>query len=246
MNKVIKTHQLAAKRLEFIKDSAFSFIEKNLGNISEYDVVELILREFRKQNLAIDKKNPIPIVAVNENAAIPHYFPSKRKSRVIKKNSLVLIDIWARIKEKKSVFADITWVAYFGRRVPKKIQKAFQHVIEARDSALRFIKEKLKEKELPKAGDVDRVVRSYFRNYKLDKYFLHRTGHSLGFINCHGKRFNLSKHSKKRIQINVPFTIEPGLYFKGKFGIRSEIDCYITKDFKLKVTTRIQKAIETF
>ncbi len=40
----------------------------------------------------------------------------------------------------------------------------------------------------------------------------------------------------------IPFTIEPGIYYKDKFGIRSEIDCYV-KDYNLIVTGRVQRKI---
>jgi Xaa-Pro aminopeptidase len=43
--------------------------------------------------------------------------------------------------------------------------------------------------------------------------------------------------------VNIPFTIEPGLYFKNRFGVRSEIDCYVTENYKLIITTKVQKRI---
>ena len=73
--------------------------------------------------------------------------------------------------------------------------------------------------------------------------FIHKTGHILDSYSCHGKVFNLAKTSKKELKPNIPFSIEPGLYFKNKFGIRSEIDCCITKDYRLTVTTKIQNKI---
>ena len=247
----LKRHRIAAEKLDRIKNKTFKLIKKSLSRISEYNVQEFILSEYKKEGmvtLASDKKyiperHPPQIVAVNENAANPHYFPQKRKSKIIKKNDLILVDIWGRLKSENSPFADITWVAYSGKNPSKEIRAAFNRVIKARRVALRFIKKNLKNRKFPKTKDIDKVVRDYFKKFGLDKYFIHRTGHSLGLHICHGKYFRLGKKSKVRLKPNIPFTIEPGLYFKNKFGIRSEINCYVTDDYKLVITTRIQNKI---
>lgn len=239
----IEKHKIAAKKLELVKNEALRFIKRNLGQVSEYDVHEFILSEFRKKNLITDRNNPIQIVAVDQDTAIVHYFPPKRKSKIIKKNNLILIDIWAKLKEKNAPFADITWIAYSGTDIPKAIEKIFNKVITAQDVALNFIKETLKNKKLPKTKNVDEAARNYFKKFALEKYFLHGLGHSLGITECHGKYFRFGEKSKAKLKSGIPFTIEPGLYFKNKFGIRSEIDCYITKDFKLIITTEVQKKI---
>jgi len=237
----LENHKTAAEKLEKIKNRVFDLIKNNLGKISEKKVEDFIFSEFKKEGLVSDYKNQI--VAVNGNSGNPHYFPGKR-SKIIRQNSLVKIDIWARLKKRNSFFADITWMGYAGQRVPKKIEKVFDRVIKARDLALRYIKRELKKKRLPLGNEVDKVVRDYFKKFKLEKNFIHGTGHSLGKRSCHGKSFNLSgKYSRKKLKFNIPFTVEPGIYFKNKFGVRSEIDCYITEDYKLIVTTRMQNKI---
>jgi len=239
----IGRHKIAAEKLELIKNRAFNFIARNLGKASEYDVYKFILSEFKKQNLITDKKTPIQIVAVNENSAIVHYFPKKQSSKIIKRDSLILIDIWARLKKVNSSFADITWVAYSGENVPKEIKRIFNKVIKTRSVTLDFIKKNLKNKKFPKTKIVDKVVRDYFKRFGLEKNFLHGAGHSLGINECHGKYFRFGKKSKAKLKPNIPFTIEPGLYFKNKFGIRNEINCYVTRDCKLIITTQPQKTI---
>lgn len=240
----LKNHKIAAKKLEEIKNKAFKLIAENLEKISEKKVEDFIFSEFKKQGMASDYSNQI--IAVNSNSGNPHYFPKKR-SRIIRKNNLVKIDIWARLKKRNSFFADITWMGYTGKKIPRKIQKTFEIVIKARNLALTYIRKELKKKKIPKGNEVDKVVRNYFKKFELDKYFIHGTGHSLGKRSCHGKSFSLAgKNSRKRLKFNIPFTVEPGLYFKKKFGIRSEIDCYITENYKLIVTTRMQNKILIF
>jgi len=241
--KEIEKHKIAVKKLELIKDKTFKFIKRNLGRVSEYDVGSFILSEFEKENLVTDEKNPIQIVAADENTAIVHYFPRKKRAKIIKKNSLVLIDIWARLKEERAPFTDITWMSYSGKNIPKEIRETFIKVIGARNFGVSFIKNCLKNREFPRTRDVEMATRNYFRKFGLEKFFLHRAGHSLGFHICHGKYFRFDKKSKARIKPNTPFTIEPGLYFKNRFGIRSEINCYVTEDYKLIITTKVQNEI---
>jgi len=242
-NKEIEKHKIAAEKLELIKNKAFDFIRRNLDKVSEYDVQNFILTEFKKEDLVTNEKYPVQIVATNENTGFVHYFPEKRKAKIIKKDSLILIDIWARLNAKGAPFADITWMGYNGKNIPREIRKILRRVIEVRDFTINFIKRHLKDGKFPRTKDVEMAARNYFQKFNLDKFFLHRVGHSLGFHTCHAKYFRFDKKSKTRIKPNIPFTIEPGLYFKDKFGIRSEINCYITEDYKLIITTKMQKEI---
>lgn len=247
----LKRHKIAAKKIETIKNKAFKLIKRNLGRISEYDVQEFILSEYKKEGMItlrsdakyVIERHPPQIIAVNENAANPHYFPLKRKSKIIKKNNLILVDIWARLEGENSPFADITWMAYSGKNLPQEIKKIFSQVIKAKSVALSFIRNNLQHRQFPKTSGIDKVTRDYFKKLGLDKYFIHRTGHSLGLHICHGKYFRLGKQSNTRLKPDIPFTIEPGLYFKNKFGVRSEINCYVTEDYKLRITTKVQQKI---
>ncbi len=239
----IKRHKVAAEKLYLISERVFNFIKNNIGIISEHDVNVFISSEFKKEGLVSDKNWPLQIVAVNENAANPHYCPLKKITKTIEKNNLILIDIWARLKEENSPFADITWMAYSGKDIPKDIQNVFDKVIKARSLALEFIEENLKKRKMPKTKKVDDIVRGYFKKCGQEKGIFHGTGHSLGFSDCHGRYFYFGKRSRATLKPNIPFTIEPGLYFKNKFGVRSEIDCYVTEDYKLKITTKVQRRI---
>ncbi|MDD5014240.1 MAG: M24 family metallopeptidase [Atribacterota bacterium] len=245
MNKnAIKNHKIANKKLNLIRDRSVRFIRKNINKISEQDVCNFILSELKKEGMVTDDL-PLHFVVANEDTDDLHwnYSGPIKNPKIIKNNSLIMIDIWARLKGKSSPFADITWMFFSGRNIPKKIQDAFEKVISARTVALAFIKKELKNKRFPEANKIDKIVRDFFAKFGLEKFFTHKTGHSLGYNSCQGKYFKLLKTDNRKIKSNTPFTIEPGLYFKGKFGIRSEIDCYITKDHKLIITSSIQRKI---
>jgi Xaa-Pro dipeptidase len=237
---MIESCLLALEKLEIIMARAFEFIGSRVGKVSEKQVQRFILKEFDREGLVLDRDEPI--VAVNESASHPHYFPG-RKSKKICREDLVLIDIWARLKKGGSVYADITWMGLVGNKIEGKRMTAFKDVLRARDLGIKFIRKELREGRIPTGYSVDKVVRNYFKKKDLDKFFIHSTGHSIGSKNCHGDSFNLSKKCKKKIKIGIPFTIEPGLYFPGEFGVRSEIDCYIDSNMRLKVMGKVQKVI---
>ena len=250
--KNMKIGEAAAEKLDVVIKKAFGLIFNNLGKISEYDIAQFILAEFKQRGLEVDKKIPWPIVAAGRNTQFVHYHPQK-KSALIKKGDLIMLDIWARPvrnkisnggKDKSSGhFADITWMGFAGEKAPEQYNKIFNRVISARDEAVKFIRRQLRIKKIPSGAAVDKITRDYFKKYKLEKYFLHGLGHSLGRSSCHGHDFRLAPSDQSQIKINVPFTIEPGLYFKNKFGMRSEIDCYIDKNYRFVITTKIQKKL---
>ncbi|MFH1972112.1 MAG: M24 family metallopeptidase [archaeon] len=232
--KDIEKHLEVSKRLYKIKDLTFDYLYEG---VSEYKVQQFILKKFKEFDLIMDRD--VPIVAFNENTSHIHYFP-KKKSKKLKKNSLVLIDIWARSK-KGGPYADITWMGYY-RKVPLKVKKVFDLVIKARDNALTFVRNEVKKGNMPIGCKIDEVARDVIKEKGYGKNFLHSTGHSLGNYSPHGNRGNLRMTNKKRILNNLGYTIEPGVYLKGNFGVRSEIDFYISKG-KVFVSGPIQKEL---
>jgi len=62
----------------------------------------------------------------------------------------------------------------------------------------------------------------------LDKYFVHGLGHGLG-LDVH-EYPRLSKYSKATLKEGMIVTVEPGIYFKGKYGIRLEQDVLVKKN----------------
>ncbi len=236
----LKNHIKAAKILCMIKNQTINHIRKNKSKLTDYDVQQFILNKFKENNLKTDKYPPI--VSINRNTPKPHYYPEKNKAVRIGKNSLIMIDLWARLNQKNSPFADMTWMCSVGKP-SKKIIKIFNIVLNARNNALSFIRKQIKQRKLPKAKQIDKVARSYISSKKYGKFFLHRTGHVLGFYSDHGKGTNISKASKGTIEFNTGYTIEPAIYFKNRFGVRTEIDFYISRKFKLVVTTDQQKKI---
>jgi Xaa-Pro aminopeptidase len=236
----IEDHKKAAKLLGKIKDETFQHI-KSHKNVSEFEVQEFVRSRFKKYNLKTDTWRPI--ISFRQNTAHVHYYASEKKAKKLKPESLVLIDIWVRLNKKGAPFADITWMGYFGKKVPAEIKNNFYIVIGARDRALEFIKKSLKQKIVPTGREIDNIVGNYLAKFGVREHFLHGTGHPLGFISDHGRGVYINQKGKGRLEKNVGYTIEPGIYLKNKFGLRSEIDFYIDEKYKLIITTKMQKEI---
>ncbi|MBI2628759.1 M24 family metallopeptidase [Candidatus Pacearchaeota archaeon] len=236
---IINRHLLACKLLSKVKDEIIEFIRNN-KNTSEYEIQQFILKKFKENDIISDKEPPI--VGFNENSAIPHYFPNK-DSKKLENNSLILIDIWAKINKKGFPFSDITWMAYYGNDIPKDILNVFNIVVNARDSCIKFIQSELKKGKMPIGKEIDEIARDVIIKAGYEKNILHKTGHCIGFTSPHGIYGNIRLSNKSQLVRNLGYTIEPGIYLKNKFGIRSEIDFYIDDNMKLIITTPIQKEI---
>jgi Xaa-Pro aminopeptidase len=170
-----------------------------------------------------------PIVAVNANSALPHYEPTRERHSPIKKDDFVLIDLWAKLDRPNSVYADITWTGYVGSNPPEEISSVFTAVRDARDAATNFVKENFAAGRKIYGWQVDDTCRAVIKERGFGDYFIHRTGHSI-HTEVHGNGANIDNLETKDDRAIIPrtcFSIEPGIYLEGKFGVRSEIDVYV-------------------
>lgn len=241
----IINHQEAARRLKKIVDLSFDYIRQNKKDVTEKNIQAFIYEKIKEYDLVIDK-TPV-IVAFGKNSADPHYHPTAKLNRKLKFGDIIMIDVWARINKKGAPFADITWMGFYGKDVFQKIRKVFDIVIGARDEGIKFIKKELKNKsasqKIPLGKEIDKAVRDYIHVHGYGDKFIHGTGHSLGLHGPHGSLRKIRINAHKPLHKNVAYTIEPGIYLEGEFGMRSEVDFYITADFKFILTTDLQKKI---
>lgn len=227
-----------ANLLTDIVVKCFAHIKSKISNnlsVTEYDVQQLIMNEFAEKKYFTDHP---PIVAVNENSANPHYAPTETVFKPINKNDFVLIDLWAKVNTEEGVWSDITWVGFVGETVPQKYIDIFNIVKDARDNAFEFVSEKFKNNLPVKAYEVDDVARGVIEKAGYGKYFIHRTGHSITTA-LHGSGPHLDNFETRDERLLLPstsFSIEPGIYLTGDFGVRSEIDVYIHPDGSVEQT----------
>lgn len=241
-NEQLESHLDAGKIVDGVRQNAFSraaaFVREGKP-ISEYELQQWIADQFRANGL----KPEATIVAVQPNNGNPHYEPKADGSRPIRAGDLLLLDMWSKFERPGSVFYDITWMGYLGNRVPDTYAKIFRIVRQARDNAVELVKEAMEEGRAIHGWEVDRAARETIRKAGYGKYFVHRTGHSIG-ENIHGNGANmdgLETRDDREIIPHTCFSIEPGIYLPD-FGIRSEVNVYVG-EHEARVTGAIQEEI---
>ena len=228
----VEDNMVTAKHLRQIVDITFGFIKQRITSnspLTEYDVQQFMLSEFKKRGIMTESD---PNCSVNANSANPHYEPTKEIHSPLKKGDFVLLDLWAKTDKPRSVYGDITWTGYIGDTVPEEYTKIFEIVKGGRDAALRFVQDAFRAGREICGYQIDDAARNFFKEKGYDQYFVHRTGHSIGEeIHGNGANIdNLETRDERRIIPRTSFSIEPGIYLPGKFGVRSEIDVYISKN----------------
>jgi len=229
----VSSHRRALLAIDAAKDAAFARIFEAQGRGTEpleTDIQRFLLERFQDADLEADHP---PIVAVNRHAALPHYEPSEKTPTPIRRGDTVLIDLWARGRGPRDVFADITWVGFCGLHPPQRLKEIFEITIEARDLGLSALERAFREGRTLRGFEVDRAVRDHIAAAGFGDRFVHRTGHSIG-TRVHGDGANLDDletHDTRPLVPGLCFSIEPGIYLpEENLGVRSEIDVLLSPD----------------
>lgn len=242
----VAEHDRVSRLVNQIKDDAFSLIRDRVrggGSIEEFEVQQSILAAFARHGL--ETPDP-PICAVNANSGDPHYGPSSERSRKIRSNDWILIDLWARAPGDDNIYADVTWVGFAGPTPSDRHQRVFEVVAAARDAALARAVEAWKSKSPVRGWQLDDAAREVILRAGFEEAIRHRTGHSLSpgpLVHGVGMNLdNLETHDTRDMLAGIGFTIEPGVYLP-EFGVRSEINVYVDPSAGPRVTSGIQKEI---
>jgi Xaa-Pro aminopeptidase len=138
-----------------------------------------------------------------------------------------LIDLWGG-HSSGDVPADQTWMGFMGPELPEEAAEIWTVVRDARDAGFRFLQERFASGSEVRGYEVDDVCRAHIREHGFGEQFVHRTGHSMD-TDLHGSGPNLDNLETKDDRLLVPgvgFSIEPGIYFTDRIGVRSEINVY--------------------
>jgi Xaa-Pro dipeptidase len=223
-----QSHIEGSDKLHRVLMAAFAEIGRNIREekpITEYDIQQFISQHLYDQGMTREDG----IVAVNANAANPHYFPTKESFSPIKRSDFVLLDVVSKLRKPDAICTDQTWTGFVGEAVPEEYVRIFNIVREARDAATEFVRKNVREGKRIHGAEVDDVSRGVIKRAGYGEQFTHRTGHSIG-EECHGNGVNIDNfetRDSRYITAGVLFSIEPGIYLEGKFGVRSEIDVYV-------------------
>jgi Xaa-Pro dipeptidase len=236
----LEQHLEAGRRMDRIRAEAFNLVRERTRAstaVNEWEVRSFILERMDEANLETDHG---PIVAVNGNASDPHYEPTAERHQPIRSGDFVLIDMWAKLKDPSAVYYDITWTGYCGDTPTDEMQNVFGIVSRARDTAVRFVQGSVAAGVSIAGYQVDDAARDVIEAAGFGKYFIHRTGHSIG-ADVHGAGANMDNfetHDDRRVIPRTCFSIEPGVYLP-HFGVRSEVNLFVG-DREARVTGEAQ------
>lgn len=207
--------------------------------LSEWTMWQRVVERIEAAGLVIDHG---PIVAFGANAANPHYEPSATGSAVLQPGQVVLLDLFAG-RQAGGVQADQTWMGFAGSDVPAPVQEVWATVRDARDAALALVRERTAS-GLPLRGfEVDRAAREVIERAGYGPWFVHRTGHSID-RDLHGSGPHMDDYETRDERLLVPgigFSVEPGIYLAGDFGVRSEVNVHLGPDGARVTPDEIQR-----
>lgn len=170
-----------------------------------------------------------PIVAVDKNSAIPHYDTRNGNDKKIKNNSIILIDYGAKFNDYHS---DTTRIIFVGKPT-QEMTNTYQALLNAQERTIK----QLESDNNPVS--LDQFCRRQLSDVSQELTYSHSTGHGVG-LQIH----EYPKISFTSTDVLFPgqvVTVEPGVYFDGKWGMRIEDTVLIKKNKEVEVLTKFAK-----
>jgi Xaa-Pro aminopeptidase len=187
-----------------VTDGVVEWISTEIARSStEADLAGRIKRRY----LELGHDELIVLIASGAHAAMPHHLAGDAG---IEADRPLLADIGARIG---AYWSDTTRI-FLPHGDDRAVSDAYDAVVTAYEAALAAAGPGVA------CEDVDRAARSVIENVGLGEYFIHRTGHGLG-LEVHEPPF-LRTGNRAPLEVGNVFTIEPGVYLPGRFGLRYE------------------------
>jgi Xaa-Pro aminopeptidase len=155
------------------------------------------------------------IVGGGPNAASPHHDPG---DRTLQSGDAVVMDFGGRVG---GYCSDITRTVVV-RQPPREFDHVYELVMEAQDRAFRAVKPGVP------AEEIDRAAREVIEQAGFGDLFVHRTGHGIG-LELHEDPY-LVAGNREPLRPGMCFSIEPGVYLPGRFGVRIEDIVVVTEE----------------
>lgn len=239
----LETHFAAQSRMDPLLAEAWLEMGRRVraGGTDEYSMVEYLQGKLREAGLVWEHG---PNVSCGPNSADSHYEPTPESSRPIRSGDFVLIDIWGKLPVAHAIYYDITWTGVVDREPTERESLVFNTVRDARDAAIAAV-QKAYAAGVPMAGwQADDAARDVIRAAGFAEFFTHRTGHNIA-AELHGSGAhldNLETHDERVLLPCTCFSVEPGLYFAGEFGVRNEVNM-VTRPGSAVVSGRLQNEL---
>ncbi|MBA3362233.1 MAG: aminopeptidase P family protein [Acidimicrobiia bacterium] len=154
------------------------------------------------------------IVASGPNSASPHHEPSER---TIEAGDVVVVDFGGR---QAGYCSDTARTFVIGEPTAEQI-RVHATVLEAQQQALAACRPGAT------AESIDGVARGVIEQAGFGEYFIHRTGHGIG-LETHEHPYLVAGNNEV-LEPGMCFSIEPGIYLPGRFGVRIEDIVMVTE-----------------
>ncbi|HTY06433.1 MAG TPA: M24 family metallopeptidase [Gemmatimonadales bacterium] len=221
-------HRRAAEALAVIASEALRWAGAEVARgaeVRETAVQRRVLDAFQRAGLVTTDP---PIVGAQENAANPHYEPVAGADRVVGRGEVLLLDLWAG-PARGTVFADQTWMGFTGTNPGAEVVKVWETVRGARDAAVDLLRTRWNARAPVTGADLDDAARGVIQRAGYGEHFVHRTGHSID-RDLHGSGphlDNFETSDDRALMAGIGFSVEPGIYLSGRFGMRTEINVFL-------------------
>lgn len=195
--------------------------------MAEHDLREWVRGRMEEEGLVVEHP---PLIAAGANSADVHYEASSTRPRLIQSGEVLLVDLWGR--ERDGVFADQTWMGVLGTASPR-LESAWRAAVAARDAAIELLRQRVAAGAPVRGSDVHRETLRVIEAAGWLEHAVGRAGHSIDPRQYHGAGPNLDCVETQDDRLLVPgvgFSIEPGIYVPGEFGLRSEVNAFLTPD----------------
>jgi len=197
-----------------IADKAFNWVcGQPIEGLTELELaaaLEAEMRRYGSEGLAFET-----VVASGPNGALPHH---RAGSRRIRRGDLVILDYGCRVGGYHS---DITRTVACGPP-SQEAQEIYEVVRQAQEKAFQIVRPGVP------AQEVDRAARSMIAEAGYGDRFIHRTGHGIG-LEVHEPPY-IAEGNDMPLEEGMTFSIEPGIYLSGQFGVRIEDIIVVTPE----------------
>jgi Xaa-Pro aminopeptidase len=221
----VADHRFAAEVLaEVARDALSQAVREGDRGLTETALQARVVAAVEARGLVFDT---LPIVGFGPNSANPHYEPHAGSDAPLRSGEVVLLDLWAG-RSRTTVFADQTWMGFAGERPPERVTRVWDVVRAARDAAVAAVQGAAAAGRAIAGFEADRAARAVVEAAGFGERFVHRTGHSID-RDLHGSGPHLDDyetHDDRRLIPGIGFSVEPGIYLPGEFGVRSEVNMH--------------------
>jgi Xaa-Pro aminopeptidase len=231
------SHRRAAEAVADIARDALALAGRRAETVdpaTEHELTVWIRERFDRAGLVTESG---PSVSWGPNAARAHYDPTPEESAPLVPGALLLLDLWAR--EPGGIYADQTWMAALGAPSARHAH-LWTVVRSARDAALDLIRSRVRSSAPVRGAEADAAARDVITAAGYADRTISRTGHSIDRYGLHGfgpPIDNTETHDDRLLIPGVGFSVEPGVYFPGETGVRSEVNV-VVGDGDVEVTPR--------